>query len=190
MPTRVCRGTLVLRLAHRGGQLQSRAYRPLGLVLMGLRIAKIHQDAVAHVFCDEPAEAAHRFGDALLIGGNDLAQVLGVHARRQRGRAHQVGEHHRDLAALSRVGRRLLDCRKNVGWRSFRDCVGAQGGDRIEQLAAVPDKTDTQFLQVLSRQAMQDCVVDFVLAERRLILSDAEASQPISDVHVGILTPP
>ena len=30
-------------------------------------------NAVAHVFCNKPAEAAHRLGDALLIRGDDLA---------------------------------------------------------------------------------------------------------------------
>jgi hypothetical protein len=62
-----------LEPGHSRDQLQPRAYRPLGVVLMGLRIAEIHQHPVAHVFRDEPAEAAHGLGDAFLIGGNDLA---------------------------------------------------------------------------------------------------------------------
>ena len=37
----------------------------------------------------------------ILIGGNDLAQVLRVHAGGERRRTDQVREHHRDLAALS-----------------------------------------------------------------------------------------
>ena len=41
-------------------QLQPRPYRPLGIVLMGLRIAEIHEHAVAHVLRHEPAEAAAR----------------------------------------------------------------------------------------------------------------------------------
>ena len=54
-------------------QLQPGPYRPLGVVLMRLRIAEIDQHAVAHVLRYEPAEALHSLGDALLIGGNDLA---------------------------------------------------------------------------------------------------------------------
>ena len=95
-----------LEPGHRRDQLQPRPHRPLGVVLMGLRIAEIDQHAVAHIFRHEPAEAAHGLGDAFLIGRNDLAQVLRVHAGGERRRADQVGEHHRDLAALGGVLRR------------------------------------------------------------------------------------
>ena len=70
---------------------------------MRLRIAEIHEHAVAHVLRDEPAEALHSLGDALLVGGNDLAKVLRVHARRECRRTDEVREHHRDLAALGGV---------------------------------------------------------------------------------------
>ena len=71
-----------LQPAYRLDQLQPRPDRPLSVILMGLRIPEIHEHAVAHVLRDEPAEALHGLGDALLIGGNDLAQVLRVHTRR------------------------------------------------------------------------------------------------------------
>ncbi len=46
---------------------------------MRLGIAVIDQDpTTAHVLRDEAAEAAHGFGDALLISGNDLAEVFRV----------------------------------------------------------------------------------------------------------------
>ncbi len=67
---------------------------------MGLRIAKIHEHAVTHIFRHKPAEAAHGLGNALLIRRNNFAQVLGVHAGGERRRAHKVREHHRDLPAL------------------------------------------------------------------------------------------
>ena len=92
-----------LQPAHRLDQLQPRPYRPLGVVLVGLRVAEVDQHAVAHVLRYEPAEALHSLGDALLIGGNDLAQVLRVHARRECRRTDEVREHHRDLAALGGV---------------------------------------------------------------------------------------
>ena len=69
------------------------------------------QHAVAHVFGDEAAEAAHGLGDAFLIRRNDLAQVLRVHARRECRRPDQVREHHRDLAALGSVGLWTHRCR-------------------------------------------------------------------------------
>ena len=92
-----------LQPAHRLDQLQPRPYRPLGIVLMGLRIAEVDEHAVAHVLRHEPAEALDGLGDALLIGRNDLAQVLRVHARGERRRTDEVREHHCDLAALGGV---------------------------------------------------------------------------------------
>ena len=105
-----------LQPTHRLDQLQPRPYRPLGIVLMGLRIAEVDQHAVAHVLRHEPAEALHGLGDALLIGRNDLAQVLRVHTGRECRRTDEVREHHRDLAALGGVlGLRL-------GERRLRRC--------------------------------------------------------------------
>jgi hypothetical protein len=42
---------------------------------MRLRIAEINQHAVAHVFGDEPAEAAHGLGDTFLIGRAGLKNL-------------------------------------------------------------------------------------------------------------------
>ena len=67
--------------------------------------------------------------------------------------------------------------------------VSAQGGDGVEQLAAVPDNTYAKILQVLRCQVRQDRVIDRVLAECGLILSEAKAPQPTPDVHHRALTP-
>ena len=75
-------------------------------------IAEIDEHPVAHVLGYEAAEALHGLSDAPLIGRNDLTQIFRVHARGQRGRADEVGEHHSDLAALGAVfggGVGLLD---------------------------------------------------------------------------------
>ena len=84
MPTRVCRGAWVFRAAYCSDQLQPRAHSPLCVVLVGLRIAEVDQDPIAHVLRDEPAEALHGLSDALLVGRNDLAEVFRVHASRER----------------------------------------------------------------------------------------------------------
>ena len=68
--------------------------------------------------------------------------------------------------------------------------VGPQGRDRVEQLTAVSDQSDTEIFQVFCRQARQDRVVDRVVAECRLILSEVKASQPTSNVHNRALTSP
>jgi hypothetical protein len=62
-----------LQSAHCLDQLQPCPYRPLGVVLVGLRVAEIHQHTVAHELRYEAAEALHGLGYTLLIGRNDLA---------------------------------------------------------------------------------------------------------------------
>ena len=59
----------------------------------------------------------------------------------------------------------------------------AQGGDRGEQLAPVADRGDAELAQVVGRQLGQDVGVDVVVAERLLVLAQAQPAQPSPDVH-------
>ena len=72
-----------LQATHSSDQLQPCAHGPLCVVLVGLGIAEVDQDPVAHVLRYEPAEALHGLRNALLIGRNDLAEVFRVHAGRK-----------------------------------------------------------------------------------------------------------
>src|SRR5271155_4489758 len=45
------------------------------------------------------------------------------------------------------------------------------------------DGGDAEILEVVNRQSRQHRAVDFVGAERRLVLPQTEAPQPISDIH-------
>ena len=170
----------VLSPAHRLDQLQPRPHRPLGVVLMGLRIAEIDQHAVAHVFGHEAAEAAHGLGDAFLIGRNDLAQVLGVHAGGQRRRADQVGEHHRDLAALGSIVRLRFNQRR---LRRHRNGTGKLR-NRFQQLLAMAERRDANVLEIVVGQPAQHLAVDIVGAEHLGILVETDPSEPTVDVQV------
>ena len=68
------------RAAHRANDVEPGPHRPLGVVLVRMRIAEVDQHAVAHVFRHEPVEARTSSGNTFLIGRNDLSQVLRVHA--------------------------------------------------------------------------------------------------------------
>src|SRR5215470_8362258 len=93
---------------------------------MGPRITEIDEHSVAHVLRHKAIEAANAFGNALLVGSDDLAQVLGIHARRKRRRPYQVAEHHGDLAALRAVLPSWL------GWRERQGCRrGSRGVPKI-----------------------------------------------------------
>ncbi len=107
-----------LRSRERSNRIDQREAGPngtLGVILMRLRIAEINQHAVAHIFRDEAPEAAHSIGDARLIGRNDLAQVLRVHACGERRRTNKVHEHHGDLPALGAVLGGVVGCQRSVG---------------------------------------------------------------------------
>jgi hypothetical protein len=117
---------------------QPRSYRPLGVVLMGLRVAEIHQDAVAHIPGDKAAGPGDYFGDSAVIGGDHLAQILGIEPRRECGRADQVAEHHRQLPAFG------LGLRRCIGGCRGRGYVRTERRDGVEQPAAVPDRPDAE----------------------------------------------
>src|SRR5437660_12480722 len=69
-----------------------------------------------------------------------------------------------------------VGCRKGIERRCFRARVSAQGGDGVEQLAAVPDNTYAKILQVLRCQVRQDRVIDRVLAECALEMALKEVA--------------
>ena len=115
---------------------QPGAHRLLVVVLVRLGIAEIDQHAVAHVFGDKTGEAGDRVGDAMVIGADDFAQILGIEAPRQRRRADQIAEHYRQLATLSFNGDRSSG--------AFRLCGGlrrvtTKGRDRRQHPAAMSD---------------------------------------------------
>src|SRR6516165_3956864 len=63
--------------------------------------------------------------------------------------------------------------------------IGAQRSDGVQQLHTVPNRGDAKLLQGLVRQARKNRLVYVILAECRLILSEAQAPQPDHDVHDG-----
>ena len=144
--------------------------RALGVVLVRRRVAEIDQDTVAHVLRDKPIELADNTGDSAMIDGDDLAQILGIQVRRQRGRTRQIAEHHRQLPAFG-VGR----CRGIAG----RRCpgggrLGADRGDGVEELAAVASEHHAEILEILRRQLRQRFPIDLVVAEGRHIALKAQ----------------
>ena len=78
-----------LETTYCGDQLQPCAHGPLGVIFVGLRETEVDKNPIAHVLRNEAAEALHGVGDAFLIGRNDLAQVLRVHARGECRRTDQ-----------------------------------------------------------------------------------------------------
>jgi hypothetical protein len=116
---------------------------------VSLGITEVNKHTVAHVLGDKSSKGRDVVGDAAVIGADDLAQILGVEASRQRRRTDQIAEHHSQLALFcvngdwSRLGRGL-----GYGRRRFP----AQVGDRPQQSAPMADQADAEFPQVFSSQ--------------------------------------
>jgi hypothetical protein len=90
-------------------------------------------------------------------------------------RSDQVAKHHGQLATLGlgwrRCGRRPRCRCRYQGWGRL---CGAERGDGRQELATMADRGHADGDQVLSRQVRQNVSVDFVVAERRLVLSKTE----------------
>ena len=67
---------------------------------MRSRVAEIGEHAVAHILGDKPVEASDDIGDDAMICGGDLAQIFRIESRRERCRADEIAEHHRQLPAF------------------------------------------------------------------------------------------
>jgi hypothetical protein len=104
---------------------------------MRLWVTEIDQHPVAHVLGDKAVEAPDRLADRAVVVPDQLPQILRVMTGRERGRANQVAEHHRQLPAF---GGDLCRCtrgrRRHHGGRNRH----AEAGNRIEQLAPVADR--------------------------------------------------
>ena len=61
---------------------EPRPHRALGIVLVRLRVAEIGQNAIAHIPGDKAIEPGDDLCHGTMIGGDDLAIILGVEARR------------------------------------------------------------------------------------------------------------
>jgi hypothetical protein len=97
----------------------------------------------------------------------------------ERGRADEVAEHDRELAAFGGVGR--LRAR-----RGDRGGVGRLGDgerrDSLEQAFPMPQGYADLF-EIVFRQVPQNFGVNVILPKQRLILAEIEASQPLPDIR-------
>jgi hypothetical protein len=131
-----------LQARHRRCYFQPGPDRPLGVVLMRPRIAEIGQDPVAHVFGDKAVIARDDARNGILIGAELLPQFLGVESHRQRRRADEVAEHHRQLPPLGGVLRhrtgRCGGCRRCRGRHDSgsRSQASPRPGPERERLGA------------------------------------------------------
>ena len=153
--------------------VQAGAHRALGIVLMCAGIAEIDEDAVADVAADESVEPGDDAGATILIGADDRPQVLGIELARQRGRAHEIAEHDREVAPLGHRG---------GGGTSAGIITGrADRCDGPQQLAPVAERY-AELRQIGIAEIDQDVDVDRLRGKDGGILFQAKAGEPGSDI--------
>ena len=67
-----------MQAVHRSEDTKASAYSPLHIIFMGLRIAKIDEEAVTEILGDMPVKALDHRCARGLVGAHDLPQVFGV----------------------------------------------------------------------------------------------------------------
>ena len=117
---------------------------------MGARITEINEHAITHVFRDETIKAVDRLGNTMMIGSNDLAEIFGIEARRQRGRPDQITEHDRKLAPLCLRGR-WDHSRWRLGPLRYR-FAQAQRCNCIEQTATMTNRGAAHLAQIIGAE--------------------------------------
>ena len=100
---RTCSGSPVTASrADRVDDRQAGAHRPLGIVLMRFAASRNRSSTPSPMYLAmKPSKLADRRRRQRVVGADDLAQILGIEPRRQRGRADQIAEHHGELPALA-----------------------------------------------------------------------------------------
>ena len=100
-------GILAVELAQRALDRKRRPRRALGVVLVRDRIAEQRQEAIAEFLGHMAAHLGDRRRGGIEIAGDEVAPFFGIELRGDAGRADQIAEHDREIAALAgRLSRR------------------------------------------------------------------------------------
>src|ERR1700687_3357624 len=107
---------LFVELRDRIENREARAHRTLGIVVMRRGPPEISHHAVAEILRDVPAEPRYRFRRGALEAAHGLAPFLGIELSRDRGRADEIAEQHRQMPPLTYFAR--LNTRRLRDWRA------------------------------------------------------------------------
>ena len=110
-----------------------------------------------------------------MVGADHSAQIPRVEPSRQRRRADQVAEYHRELSSFG-IGRRRGDGDQRHRCRGRRG--GAERNDGIQQLAPIADRRNADLPKILGGQLSQHLGTDFVVAEGGHIALKAQTLEP------------
>ena len=190
IPTLTCgrNGTDSCIARHRADQRKPGADGPLGIVLVGLRIAEIDERSIAHILGDRAAKPGHSGDAGLLKRAEDVAHFLGIEPGRKCCRTDEIAEHDGQLSTFGIGGSWGRRRRRDGAWLGRGIAIGNGAGfglearDGVEQPTSMADQIDPDIPEVVGGQARQHLDVNRVVAKRRRILFEAQPAQPIGDI--------
>src|SRR6266516_4874391 len=104
-----------MQVSHGSEDTQACAYCSVSVILMGLGIAKVHQESIPKELGDMPIVALDNVGTHPLIGTHHVTPVFWVELSRQGSGIHQITEHDRELSPFS------FGCRRGTSRRCWLD---------------------------------------------------------------------
>ena len=144
-------GILAVHLGERALDRERGPRRAFGVVLLRHRIAEQRHQPVAQLFGDVAAHLRHRRRGGIEIGADQIAPLLGIKLRGNAGRTHQIAEHHREVAALSRTKLRRLRGGNIRSWRGY--CVN---GSCRQSVTAFQAELGTRRVRVAARRTASE----------------------------------
>src|SRR5215813_14712888 len=94
-----------IEVSHSSKNSQTSTYCSLGIIFMGVRIAKVHEEPVTKQLGDVPVIAANHLRTGGLVGTDHFPVVFGIELAGKFGRVHQIAKHHGELPSF-RIRRR------------------------------------------------------------------------------------
>src|SRR5262245_39128090 len=89
-----------IQVSHRIQDTQTRPYRSLCVIFMGMGIAKIDQETIAKILGDVTLIALNHLRTGGLIGTNHVPVVFGIKLAGELGGVHEVTKHDRELPSF------------------------------------------------------------------------------------------
>src|SRR5262245_59201368 len=90
----------LIQVFHRSEDAQPSPYCSLGVILMRLRIPKVHQETVSQELSGVSFVALDDFSADVLVGTHYVPILFGIELGGELGGIDQVTKHHRELTAF------------------------------------------------------------------------------------------
>src|SRR5262249_5071869 len=136
-----------LQKSYSVDQSQAGSHRLLRIVLVRIGITEIDEDTIAHPASDKAAEPGHDFSDSLLVCSDNFMEIFDIEMHRERRRADEIADHHRELGTFSK--RRA----RRQAWSKFGTCRNS--ARRMEACAAQGTKIRASRRAVAARRTIE-----------------------------------